>query len=100
LAYAIGVDFGTESGRVLLLDLTAGVEVAVYVVPYVDGVIDDLLPGTMHRLPADFALQHPQDYLDVLRTGIPAVLAGTGVRALDIVGLGIDFTSCTVLPTT
>lgn len=100
MAYAIGVDYGTESGRVLLLDLTTGVEVAVHVVPYVHGVIDDLLPGTTHTLPADFALQHPQDYLDVLRTGIPAVLRVTGVRALDVVGLGIDFTSCTVLPTT
>lgn len=98
LAFSIGVDYGTESGRVLVLDLTTGDEVAVHVVPYAHGVVDQTLPGRDERLLVDWALQHPADYLEVLTTGIPAVLHASGVRAQDVIGLGIDFTSCTVLP--
>ena len=49
--YAIGVDFGTESGRALLLDLRTGEELAVSVVRYPHGVIDRELPGTGEPLP-------------------------------------------------
>ena len=55
----IGVDFGTESGRVLVLDLTGGAELAVEVVPYRHGVIDRSLPGGGEPLSDDWALQHP-----------------------------------------
>ncbi|MEA2144670.1 MAG: L-ribulokinase [Solirubrobacteraceae bacterium] len=99
-AYAIGVDFGTESGRVLLLDLRSGEEVAVQVVPYASGVIDRELPGSHVRLGHDWALQDPDDWVSVLEQGIPKVLESPGVDPKQIVGLGIDFTSCTVLPVT
>ena len=97
-ACALGVDFGTESGRALLLDLQSGAELAVSEVRYPHGVIDRELPGTGEQLPPDWALQHPEDWIAVLEEAIPAALE----RALEareaIVGLGVDFTSCTVLP--
>ena len=98
--YAIGVDFGTESGRVVLLDLDAAEDVATSVVRYPSAVIDQKLPSTGERLPHDYALQDPDDWVEVLERGIPEVLEQSGVDAEQVVGLGIDFTSCTVLPTT
>jgi L-ribulokinase len=97
-AYAIGVDFGTESGRVLVLDLATGGEVSTSVVAYPHAVIDRTLPGTGEALPPDWALQDPDDWVTVLEQGIPAALAQGGVAGEHVVGLGIDVTSCTVLP--
>ncbi len=97
---AIGVDFGTMSGRVLLLDLSTGEEVAIAEVAYPHGVIDARLPVTSVELPPDTALQDPGDYLEVFYRGIPEALESGGVRAEDVIGIGIDFTACTVLPVT
>jgi len=99
-AYAIGIDFGTESGRVLLLDLGTGAEAGVAVVRYARGVIDRRLPESDEELPSDWALQDPDDWRAVIETGIPEVLAVSGVAGRDVVGIGIDFTCCTVLPVT
>ena len=96
--YAIGLDYGTESGRAVLVDVLDGREVATAVHLYKDGVIDVALPGTEAPLPNDFALQNPADYIAVLRETIPAVLRKAGVEARDVVGLGTDFTACTMLP--
>jgi L-ribulokinase len=97
-AYCIGVDFGTESGRALLLDARTGDELAVSVVPYPSAVIEAELPGTGEPLGPDWALQDPDDWVHVLEVGLPEVLARAGVPAAQVVGLGVDFTSCTVLP--
>ena len=95
--YAIGVDFGTLSGRAVLADTTTGEELAVAVSNYRHGVMDEALPcGT--KLGFDWALQHPRDYLDVFAETIPAVIKEAGVAAEDVIGIGIDFTACTVLP--
>ncbi len=101
--YALGVDFGTESGRALLLDLRSGAEVAVSEVAYAHGVIDRELPPEAARsedgeLPPDWALQHSDDWLAVLDTAIPAVLEQAPDARGAVVALGVDFTSCTVLP--
>jgi L-ribulokinase len=96
----IGIDFGTESGRVLVLDVHAGEELGVSVVPYPSAVIDRELPSTGERLPPDWALQDPDDWVKVLEDGIPAAVSDAGVAANEVVGLGVDFTSCTVLPVT
>lgn len=98
--YAIGVDFGTESGRALLVDISNGAEIAVAVHPYANGVIDETLPNTSIRLEPDWALQDPNDYLEVFKRAIPAVLRESGVDPADVIGIGIDFTACTMLPTT
>jgi L-ribulokinase len=99
-AYAIGVDFGTESGRALLLDLGSGEELAVEVVPYPSAVIDRTLPSTGEQLPHDWALQDPDDWVTVMESGIRPLFSRSGVSANEIVGIGVDFTSCTVLPVT
>ncbi len=96
--YTIGVDFGTESGRALLVDTRDGREVASAVHDYANGVIDRSLPGSDRLLPPDWALQDPQDYLDVLGNTVPAVLRESGVSAAEVKGIAIDFTACTMLP--
>jgi L-ribulokinase len=99
-AYSIGLDFGTESVRALLVDAATGETIATSVRAYRDGVIDAHLPGRSERLPPDWALQNPADWLDGLEHTIRAVIAESGIDASRIAGLGVDFTSCTVLPTT
>ncbi len=96
--YAIGVDFGTESGRAVLVDVADGREVATSVYPYSHGVIDEKLPESGVRLEPDWALQDPEDYLRTFQTTIPAVLKESGVNPADVIGLGVDFTACTMLP--
>ncbi|MDV3427343.1 MAG: ribulokinase [Bacillota bacterium] len=95
--FTIGVDYGTQSGRAVLVDIATGEEKATAIWVYPHGVMDDCLPdGT--KLDNDFALEHPQDYLDVLSETIPAVLKEAKVDADDVIGVAIDFTACTMLP--
>jgi L-ribulokinase len=100
--YAVGVDFGTESGRAVLVDVAEGRILAVAVHPYANGVIDEALPieGPRVSLPTAWALQDPEDYLRVFQTTVPEVLRTGGVPPEDVIGIGIDFTACTMLPTT
>src|SRR5512135_1871988 len=95
--YAIGVDFGTESGRAVLVDVSDGREVATAVYSYSHGVIDEKLPipGKEIRLQPDWALQDPQDYIRTFQSTIPAVLKLSGINPQDVIGVGIDFTACT-----
>ncbi|MEU1161490.1 ribulokinase [Streptomyces sp. NPDC005921] len=96
--YAVGVDFGTLSGRAVVVRVRDGAELASAEHAYSHAVLDRALPdGT--RLPPDWALQVPSDYLDVLRTAVPEALARAGVRPEQVIGIGTDFTACTVLPT-
>ena len=96
--YAIGVDFGTESGRAVLVEVAAGKEIATAVYPYSHGVIDEFLPGSKIRLEPDWALQDPEDYIRTFKKTIPAVLKRSGVDPADVIGVGIDFTACTMMP--
>ena len=43
--FVIGIDFGTESGRVVVVRVRDGEEMAAAVIPYPDGVLDEKLPG-------------------------------------------------------
>jgi len=67
-----------------------------------NGVIDRHLPVPDEdlRLEPDWALQDPDDYLATLRSTVPQLLRETGIDAGEVIGVGIDFTSCTMLPTT
>ncbi len=98
--YAIGVDFGTESSRAVLVDVSNGREVATAVYLYAHGVIDEKLPIPEKdiRLPPDWALQDPEDYIRTFQVAIPAILKESGVDPADVIGVGIDFTACTMLP--
>jgi len=96
---AVGVDFGTLSGRAVIVDVSNGKELATAVHEYRNGVIDEYLPGTNIHLEPDWALQDPNDYIEVFKNTIPVVLKESGVDPSDVIGVGIDFTACTMLPT-
>ncbi len=100
--YTVGVDFGTESARAVLVDVGDGRELGVAVHRYANGVIDDRLPAPDGdiELGPDWALQDPRDYLETFRQAVPAVVAESGIDPVDVIGIGIDFTACTMLPTT
>ena len=99
--YTIGVDFGTESARAVLVDLADGSELGVAVHDYANGVIDERLPAPDGDvvLGPDWALQDPNDYLETFRRAVPRVLAESGIDRALVIGIGIDFTACTMLPT-
>lgn len=96
--YSIGVDYGSLSGRAVVVDLETGAELSAAIKNYTHAVMDKTLPDGTTRLGPDWALQHPMDYLEVLKETVPAALKEAGVDPKDVVGLGIDFTACTVLP--
>ena len=96
--YTIGVDYGTQSGRAVLVEVETGKELASAVKVYPHGVMDEYLPDGKTKLAPDFALQHPQDYLDVLKETIPTILKEANVNSEDVIGIAIDFTACTMLP--
>ncbi|MBQ8359166.1 MAG: ribulokinase [Oscillospiraceae bacterium] len=95
--YTMGIDFGTLSGRCVVVDCRDGRELAEAVCAYPHGVMDTQLPGGK-MLPAHYALQHPEDYMLVLKTAVQEAIAKAGISPEEVAGLGIDFTSCTILP--
>src|SRR3954452_14890063 len=97
-SYVVGVDFGTLSGRALVVRASDGVELGSAVHEYAHGAIESRLPGTATPLPPSWALQHPEDWLDVLRDAVPAALRAAGVEAREVMGIGTDFTASTPLP--
>ncbi|HEY3558457.1 MAG TPA: ribulokinase [Kribbella sp.] len=99
-SYVIGVDFGTLSGRAVVVRVSDGAELASAVHEYRYGVIEEHLPDTETALGPNWALQRPDDWRDVLRHAVPEALAAAGVPATDVIGIGTDFTACTVLPAT
>jgi len=98
-ACVVGVDFGTLSGRALVVRVRDGAELGTAVHEYAHAVMDDELAATGEKLPPDWALQDPADWLDVLRHAVPAALRSAGVSPAQVIGIGTDFTACTVLPT-
>ena len=95
--YTLGIDFGTLSARALLVRCSDGFEAATCAMDYPHAVMDEHLPdGT--PLGANWALEHPQDYLDTLTTVIPQTIAEAGISPDDVIGIGVDFTTCTMLP--
>ncbi|MEN6520011.1 MAG: ribulokinase [Armatimonadota bacterium] len=96
--YTLGIDFGTLSGRAVLVDAENGRETATSVYEYAHKVIDDRLPETNEKLPPDWALQDPADYLRTLVLTVPDVLKKAKVSPADVIGIGIDFTACTLIP--
>ena len=97
-ACVIGVDFGTLSGRALVVRVHDGAELGTAVHEYRHGVMDDTLGATGEQLPPDWALQDPADYRDVLRRAVPAAVSQAGIDPGQVIGIGTDFTACTPLP--
>jgi len=97
--YVLGFDFGTESGRAALFDVADGRLVSSAIHAYSNGVIDERLPGSGRLLEPDWALQDPADYLQVLRSAGRGTVETSGIDPAEVIGVGIDFTACTMLPT-
>lgn len=96
--YVIGLDYGTLSGRAVVVDCENGEVMASSVKNYEHGVISSVLPKGK-KLPAgDWALQVPLDYVEVLETIVPEAVKKSGIDKKNIIGIGLDFTSCTILP--
>ena len=98
--HVIGIDFGTLSGRAGVVRVSDGAELGTAVHEYANAVIDDRLPATGDRLPPEWALQEPNDWLEVLRRAVPAALADSGVDPATVIGVGTDFTASTPMPVT
>ncbi len=96
MKYAVGVDFGTLSARAIVIDEN-GTELAQCVEEYPSGVMSEALP-TGEKLGVDWALQDPADYLHCLVKTVRGAVEAAGVPKEEVVGIGLDFTSCTVLP--
>jgi len=96
--YVVGVDFGTLSGRAVVVSVSDGSEVGSAVHEYPHAVLSERMPDGS-PLPPEWALQVPQDYREVLSSAVPRALAAADVDPGDVVGIATDFTACTVLPT-
>lgn len=95
MTYSIGIDYGTASGRVFLVDTTNGEIISTYIKEYPHGTISESLNGT--ELPHNYFLQHAADYTSILEEGVQYVLKDSQVDPKSIIGIGIDFTSCTIV---
>lgn len=95
--YVFGVDFGTLSARAVLVNIKTGLCVATQVKSYAHGVLDQFLPDGKTEIPPDWALQDPHDYIDCLKTIFTGCLESAGVSAGDVVGVGTDFTTSTIV---
>ncbi len=94
----LGADFGTSEVRVVALDMVSGRTIGMAYSPYQNGIIDGSLP-TGERLPRGFALQNPADWMDSFADATAKLLSDTRIPKDQIASIGVDFTSCTVLPT-
>jgi L-ribulokinase len=94
----IGIDFGTLSGRAVVVRVADGAELGSAVHEYAHAVIDDTLPASGEPLPGQWALQEPEDYLEVLRDAVPRSVRAAGMAPRDIVGIATDFTASTPMP--
>ncbi len=98
-AYVIGVDYGTLSGRAVVVRVSDGAELGASTLDYPHAVMDSTLAATGEQLPPEWALQVPSDYVDVLRATVPAAVQDAGIDPQGVVGIATDFTACTMVPT-
>ena len=96
--YVIGVDYGTLSGRAVVVRVSDGVELGSAVLDYPHAVMDTTLAATGEALPPEWALQVPADYVAVLQSAVPAAVASAGIDPSLVIGIGTDFTACTMVP--
>jgi L-ribulokinase len=94
----VGVDFGTLSARAVVVRASDGAELGSGLGEYPHGSIERTLPATGKPLPPDWALQDPADWREALGTAVREALRDAGADPSAVVGIGTDFTACTVLP--
>ena len=96
--YVIGIDFGTLSGRAVVVRVSDGAELGTGTHDYPHAVMDTVLASNGALLPPDWALQVPADYVEVLKNAVPAAIAASGIDPAQVIGVGTDFTASTPLP--
>jgi L-ribulokinase len=96
--YVIGVDYGTLSGRAVVVAVSDGKELGSGVLEYPHAVMDTTLAATGKKLPPEWALQDPNDYVEVLKHAVPAAIKDAGIDPSDVIGIATDFTACTMVP--
>ncbi len=77
--YAIGLDYGTNSVRCLVVDLGNGAELADHVFSYPSGEAGILLDKD-----PNVARQNPQDYLDGLQETVTQAIAKDGIATITV----------------
>src|SRR3954470_3465286 len=96
--FTLGIDFGTNSVRVLIVRCSDGAELGSAVVNYPSGEQGVLLDPKDHTL----ARQHPGDYLDGLEKSVKTALAAAGKKRGfspdKIIGIGVDATGSSPIP--
>ena len=92
--YSIGLDFGTLSVRGVLVDIDTGEIAAKATFAYPHGVMKQLPDGK--ELPEESAYAHPADYMEGLQRVVAELISGNPT----VVSIGIDATSCSVIPLT
>ena len=96
--YALGLDYGTNSCRSVIVDLADGAELATCVFDYPSGEAGILLDPKDPNV----ARQHPQDYVDALASVTEAIAcakeADPDFDPQNIVGIGVDTTGSTPMP--
>ncbi|MFH1824362.1 MAG: FGGY family carbohydrate kinase [Candidatus Firestonebacteria bacterium] len=96
--YSIGIDFGTNSVRTLIVDISNGKEIGTYVFNYEKGENGIILDKKNPLV----ARQHPADYLKGLEVSIIGALKQSdkvkGFKRSDVIGLGVDTTGSTPMP--
>ena len=98
--YVIGIDFGTLSGRAVVVRVSDGEVLASAVTEYAHGVMDKTLTaGDGQALPPEFALEVPADYIAVLASAVPRAVKESGVDPKDVVAIGLDTTSASLVVT-
>ncbi len=99
-SYALGLDFGTNSARALLVDTGSGEEIADAVANYPSGKNGIILDRKNHLV----ARQHPKDWLAAMTRAVHAAVRKAkkrrGFHPENIIGIGIDTTGSTPLPIT
>ena len=96
--YAIGLDYGTNSVRALIVDVSDGREVGTAVWEYAHGT-----HGVILSRDPNLARQHPADYVTGAEITIKKALAAAkravrGFKPEQVVGIGVDTTGSTPLP--
>ena len=99
-SYVIGVDYGTLSGRAVVVRVSDGAELADAAYEYPHAVLTEALPDGGPQLPPEWALQVPRDYVQVLQNAVPEAVRRAGIDPAKVVGLATDFTACTMVPVT
>ena len=98
--YVIGVDYGTLSGRAVVVRVSDGKELGSGVYEYPHAVMDTKLASSGATLGPDWALQDANDYVEVLKHAVPDALLEAGISSADVIGIATDFTACTMVPVT